>query len=91
VVAVSFEDDEQHEHDIDQRHDVDLRKRRRDTSRPRAAPPAVPALDGLNFRHLSPCLPPRAGGYVKFLSAMLRNSSAKSSISVANTFTRFAK
>ena len=48
----------------------------------------------MNFRHPLPklaCVVRADGVYVKFRSEMFRNSSEKSSISVANCFTRFVK
>src|SRR5688572_331596 len=73
------EDDQQHEHHVDERDDVDLGK-----GRPQAPAALVPAAGvrrgSNNFRH-----------YVKFRSAIFRNSSAKSSISAEKSFTRCTK
>ena len=89
------EDDEQHEHHVHERDDVDLGEARRDAAP--TAPAAPDFRHRHDFRHalLSsslashrrvyhhplPSIPPLA--YVKFRSAMLRNSRAKSSISDA--------
>ena len=71
------EDDEQHQHHVDERDDIDLGERAGDAA---ASTPARSVSGcGLNFWH-----------QVKFRSAMLRNSIAKSSMSDAKSFTRCA-
>ncbi len=75
--AVTMKITEQHEHHVDERHNVDLGEGARDPRRPAA--PGLPAgwrVHLLELRH-----------YVKFRSAMFRNSIEKSSIHPTKVFT----
>ena len=81
------EDDEQHEHDIDQRDDVHLRERRIHAPTPLMTAARIRSRCK-HFRHLAVSLWSR---YVKFRSAMFKNSSAKSSMVADSSFTRCVK